>query len=110
MVTYSDSDWPGDPNSCRSISRYAFILCGAIVAWSAKKQMTLALSSTKAEYMAMTHTVKEVAFLKHTFDDIRISILFPVPLLIDNQSTIALVENPIFHTRSQHIEVCHHWI
>ena len=66
LVTYSDSDWAGDLNSCRSISGYVFILCGAIVAWSTKKQMMLALSSTKAEYMAMTHTGKEVAFLKHT--------------------------------------------
>ncbi len=110
LVTYSDSDWAGDLNSCRSISGYVFILCGAIVAWSAKKQMTLALSSTKAKYMAMTHMGKEVAFLKHTFDNIGISILFPVPLLIDNQSTIVLAENPIFHARSWHIEVHHHWI
>src|SRR6266436_8841751 len=39
LVTYSDSDWAGDLNSCRSISGYVFILCGAIVAWSTKKQM-----------------------------------------------------------------------
>ena len=72
--------------------------------------MMLALSSTKAEYMAMTHAGKEVAFLKHTFGDIRISISFPIPLLINNQSTIALVENPIFHAWSRHIEARHHWI
>src|SRR5260221_3501994 len=110
LVTYSDSDWAGDLNSCRSVSGYMFILCGAVVAWSANKQMTLVLSSTKAKYMAMTHVGKEVAFLKHTLDDIGISISFPVPLLIDNQSAIVLVENPIFHARSRHIEVCHHWI
>ena len=60
--------------------------------------------------MAMMHVGKEVVFLKHTFGDISISISFPVPLLIDNQSTIALAENPIFHAKSQHIEVQHHWI
>ncbi len=87
-----------------------FILCGVVVAWSAKKQTMLALLSTKAEYMAMTHAGKEVAFLKHTFGDIGILILFPIPLLIDNQSTIALVENPIFHAWSRHIKARHHWI
>ena len=86
------------------------IFCGAVIAWSAKKQSTLALSSTKAEYMAMTHTGKEVTFLKHTFSDVGIPTPFPVHLLINNQSAIALVENPIFHARSRHIEVCHHWI
>ncbi len=105
LITYSDSNWAGDPNS-----RNAMIFCGAVIAWLAKKQSTLALSSTKAEYMAMTHVGKEIAFLKHTFDDIGMSISFPVPLLINNQSAIALVENPIFHARSWHIKVWHHWI
>jgi len=72
--------------------------------------MMLALLSTKAKYMAMTHAGKEVAFLKHTFGNIGILILFPIPLLINNQSAIALVENPIFHAWSRHIEACHHWI
>ena len=81
-----------------------------MIAWSAKKQPTLALSSTEAEYMAMTHSGKELVFLTHLFHDLEIPIPMPTPLLVDNQSAITLMENPIFHAHSKHIEVHHHWM
>ena len=58
----------------------------------------------------MTHSGKEAVFLNHLFDDLEIPIQFLIPLLVDNQSTIALTENPIFHACSKHNEVCHHWM
>ena len=81
-----------------------------MIAWSVKKQQTIALSSTKAEYMAMTHSRKEAVFLNHLFSDLAIPVSNPIPLLVDNQSAIALAENPIFHACSKHIEVRHHWM
>jgi len=110
LIGFSDSDWARDLNSRRSVSGYTFIFCRAAIAWSAKKQQTLALSSTKAEYMAMTHSRKELTFLTHLFCDMGIPIPKPIPLLIDNPSTITLAENPVFHACSKHIEVCHHWM
>src|SRR5260221_5175908 len=110
LMGFADSDWAGDPNSRRSVSGYAFMFCGAVVSWSAKKQPTIALSSTEAEYMAMTHAGKEAVFLEHLYGDVGIPISVPIFLLIDNQSAIALAENPIFHACSKHIEVCHHWV
>src|SRR5258708_17946770 len=86
------------------------MFCGAAVSWLAKKQPTIALSSTEAEYMAMTHARKEAIFLEHLYSDVGIPILVPIFLLIDNQSAIALVENPIFHAHSKHIKVRHHWV
>src|SRR5260370_10568153 len=59
LTGFTDLDWAGDSNSWRSITGYAFILCRAVIAWLAKKQLTIALSSTKAEYMALTHAGKE---------------------------------------------------
>ena len=105
LTGFTNSDWAGDSNSQRSIAGYAFIFCGAVMAWLAKKQLTIALSSTEVEYMALTHAGKEVVFLDHLFNDIGISHSTPITLLIDNQSAIALAENPIFHARSKHIEV-----
>ena len=76
------------------------MFCGAIVSWLAKKQPTITLSSTEAEYMVMTHARKEAVFLEHLYGNVGIPIfiLVLIFLLVDNQSTIALVENPIFHT------------
>ncbi len=110
IIGFTDSDWAGDANSRRSVSGYAFIFCGAAVAWSAKKQPTIALSSTEAEYMALTHAGKESTFLEHLYKNVSIPISPPIFLLVDNQSAITLMENPIFHMRSKHIEVRHHWV
>ncbi len=110
IIGFMDSDWAGNANSWRSVSRYAFIFCGTAVAWSAKKQPTIALLSTEVEYMALTHASKESTFLEHLYKNVGIPISPPIFLLVDNQSTIALTENPIFHARSKHIEVQHHWV
>src|SRR5258708_17254613 len=110
IIGFTDSDWAGDANSRRSVSGYAFIFCGVAIAWSAKKQPTIALLSTEAEYMALTHAGKESTFLEHLYKNVSIPISPPIFLLVDNQSAIALAENPIFHVCSKHIEVQHHWV
>src|SRR5260370_18597162 len=70
LTGFTNSDWASDSNSQRPVSRYTFILCRAIVAWSVKKQPMIALG-TEVEYMALTHAGKEVV-LNHLFNDIRI--------------------------------------
>ena len=60
--------------------------------------------------MAMTHAGKEAVFLEHLYGDVGIPILVPIFLWVNNQSAIALAENPIFHACSKHIEVHHHWV
>ena len=110
LMGFADLDWASDPNSRRSVSGYTFMFCGAIVSWLAKKQPTIALSSTEAEYMVMTHARKEAIFLEHLYGNVGIPILVLIFILVNNQSAIALVENPIFHAQSKHIEVCHHWV
>ncbi|XP_031256307.1 secreted RxLR effector protein 161-like [Pistacia vera] len=57
------ADWGGDLDSMRSTSTYVFSLFGAIVCWMSKRQSTAALSSTEAEYVALTHAGKEAMWL-----------------------------------------------
>lgn len=63
LVGYSDSDWAGDKFDRKSITGYVFMLSGCAVTWKSKKQSTVALSSTEAEYMALGDTVKELLWL-----------------------------------------------
>ena len=48
LVGYNDADWAGNAADRRSMSGYVFSLGSAAVAWSSKKQPTVALSSTEA--------------------------------------------------------------
>lgn len=61
---YSDSDWAGDKESRRSTSGFIFMLNGGPVSWCSKRQATVALSSTEAEYIALTLAAKEATWLR----------------------------------------------
>ena len=54
MEGYSDADWAGDIETRRSTSGYVFVLNGGCISWRSKKQQTVALSFTEAEYMALS--------------------------------------------------------
>ena len=63
-LCYTDSDWGGDTESRESTGRYVFILCNAAVSWKTKKQATISLSSTEAEYVALSEATKEAIWMK----------------------------------------------
>jgi len=60
ILRYMDADWGSNVNDHKSTSGYIFTLSGGAISWSSKKQSTVALSSTKAKYIASTHAAKEV--------------------------------------------------
>ena len=62
-VCYTDSDWAGDRDSCRSTRSFVITLCGGAVSWKTCKQDVVALSTMEAEYIALTEASKEVIWL-----------------------------------------------
>ncbi|GBE86218.1 Retrovirus-related Pol polyprotein from transposon TNT 1-94 [Sparassis crispa] len=78
--------------------------------WSSKRQHSMAQSSTEAEYMAGAHGTKEAVWLRAFLSEIGQVQKGPTPLLIDNQSAIALSKNAAFHERTKHIAVRYHFI
>lgn len=63
LTGFMDTDWVGCSVDKRSYNGYIFSLCGGIISWESKKQRTVALSSTEAEYMRMTEAAKEAIYL-----------------------------------------------
>ncbi|KAL3691662.1 hypothetical protein R1sor_005313 [Riccia sorocarpa] len=107
---YADADWGGDIDSRRSTSGYLFQLGGCPITWASKKQPTVSLSSTEAEYRALTEAAKEASWLRLLGRDLHLDIDNPTPLYCDNISSIKLANNPIFHGRSKHIDIHYHFI
>jgi hypothetical protein len=109
---YIDADWASDVNDRKSMSRYVFMLAGGAISWSSKKQPSVALLSTKAEYIAGAHAAKEAVWLQRLLREIwqQSEPHTPVTLFIDNQSAIAIARNPEFHNWTKHIEVRHHFL
>ena len=110
LTGYTDSDWGNDVNTRRSVSGYLFKLHGGAVSWSSKRQPTVALSSTEAEYMALTHATKEAIWLKMFLAELGMVLKSPLVLYEDNQSSVQLAKHPIHHARTKHIDIRHHFV
>ena len=78
--------------------------------WSSKKQLTIALSSTEAEYRDAAVTACEAVWLKRILKDLGVPIADPIRIFYDNMSNIYLARNPMFHARTKHIEEHYHFI
>lgn len=93
LVGYSDSDFASDLDSRRSTSDYIFKLANGPVTWKSKRQDTVSLSTTEAEYIAASLACKEIIWLRKLLSDIGHRRSHPTKLYIDNQSAIKLVKN-----------------
>jgi hypothetical protein len=103
LAGHTDADWAGNAADSRSTSGYAFTLGSAAIAWSSKKQPTVALSSTEAEYRGVAVTTCEAIWLKQLLKDLHEKVSDPTVIYSDNLSSILLAKNPVFHTRTKHI-------
>ncbi|KAG8482828.1 hypothetical protein CXB51_024043 [Gossypium anomalum] len=104
VIGYVDADFVGDLDRRRSLTGYVFTIGGCAISWKATLQTTVALSTTEAEYMAITEACKEAIWLKGLFSelnkDLQISTVF-----CDSQSVIFLTKDQMFHERTKHIDV-----
>ena len=105
LVGERDADWSGDVNDRKSTTGYCFKLNGrgAALSWGVKKQATVALSSSEAEYQGMA-AVEEALYLKQLLENFGIQQRHPIAIGEDNQRCIKLCQNPVKHKRSKQIE------
>ena len=94
----------------RSTNGVMFSLGSAVVTWSSKKQPTVALSSTEAEYKGAAMAACEIAWLRKLLQDLGHDLSGAITLYCDNMSNIQLANNPVFHARTKHIEVHYHYV
>ena len=81
----------------------------APVSWKSTLQSTVALSTTEAEYMAITEAVKEAIWLHGLLDDLGVGQKH-VTVFCDSQSAIHLAKNQVYHARTKHIDVRYHFV
>lgn len=104
LYGFCDSDYAGDLQTRKSTSGFIFLLYGAPVSWSSKRQSCVALSTTEAEFIAAAEAAKEAIWLQRFMHELG----FPkraTSIYCDNQGAIALIRNPVFHQRTKHMEV-----
>jgi len=111
IVGYSDADWASQGHR-HSISGFAFFIGAGAATWSSKKQSIVTASSTEAEYVALTHSSKEIIWIHKLLNELSPIFPFTLPTTLhcDNQGAIRLAKDSTFHGRTKHIDVHFHFI
>ncbi|GJQ93970.1 hypothetical protein Tco_0005109 [Tanacetum coccineum] len=109
MTAYADADHAGCQDTRRSTSGSAQFLGDKLVSWSSKKQKCTAISSTEAEYIALSGCCAQILWMRSQLTDYGFQ-FNKIPLYCDNKSAIALCCNNVQHSRAKHIDVRYHFI
>ncbi len=111
LIGYSDSNYAGHTKSRQSTIGYVYCLNGAVVSWSSKRAKTVAVSSTEAEYIALSNAPKQAIWMEKFINDLQaLDRIDTLPMLSDNTSSIKMTKNDEFHGRTKHIDIQHHFI
>ncbi|GJS38892.1 retrovirus-related pol polyprotein from transposon TNT 1-94 [Tanacetum coccineum] len=89
---------------------FAVCMCASqLVIKEAEKQKSAAISTTEAEYIAMSGCCAQILWMRSQLSDYGFA-FNKIPLYYDNHSAIALCCNNVQHSRSKHIDIHHHFI
>jgi hypothetical protein len=105
----TDSDWASNVNNRRSQTGFFVKMAGGLISWTSRAQKTIALSSTEAEYMALSDCSRQVVWMHTLLGELGYH-LKPIPICGDNQGSIFIASNPVTEKRSKHIDIRYHYI
>ncbi|WMV13499.1 hypothetical protein MTR67_006884 [Solanum verrucosum] len=108
LTGYIDVDWAGSPFDRRSTSGYSILVGGNLVSWKSKKQSLVARCSAEAEYRATVVATCELVWIKQLLRELKFGETSHMELVCDNQTTLHITSNLVFHERTKLIEIdCH---
>ncbi|GJS91424.1 retrovirus-related pol polyprotein from transposon TNT 1-94 [Tanacetum coccineum] len=109
LTAYADADHAGCQDTRRSTSGSMQLLGERLVSWSSKRQKSVVISSTEAEYIALSGCCAQVLWMRSQLTDYGLG-FNKIPMYCDNKSVIALCCNNVQHSRSKHIDIRFHFI
>ncbi|GJW05111.1 putative ribonuclease H-like domain-containing protein [Tanacetum coccineum] len=109
LVAYTYSDYTGASLDRKSTTGGCQVLGCGLISWQCKKQIVVANSITEAEYVAASSYCSQVLWIQNQLLDYGYNFMH-TKIYIDNERTICIVKNPVFHSKTKHIEIRHHFI
>ncbi|WVZ51601.1 hypothetical protein U9M48_002730 [Paspalum notatum var. saurae] len=106
---FSDADHAGCRIDRKSTSGTCQLLGTSLVSWSSRKQVSVSLSTTEAEYIAAASCCSQLLWMKATFSDFGLR-FGKISLLVDSTSAISVAKNPVLHSRTKHIDARFHFL
>ena len=105
LKALSDSDFASDKETRISVFGYITYFCGIPIAWRSKGTKSVVLSTTEAEYMALSEVVKELKFIAQLLQTMNIEVELPNTVHVDNVGAIWLSNNRTTSNRTKHIDI-----
>jgi hypothetical protein len=110
LVGFVDASWGSCTTSRRSVTGYLFFLCDGPVLWKSVLQKSVALSSTGAEYVALSDAARTAVGERHLLSSLGYFQEFPTTLFEDNTGAISIAGGGGQPQRSRHIDIRYHYI
>ena len=105
LKALSDSDLASDKETRICVFGYIIYFCGIPIAWRSKGMKSVVLSTTEAEYMALSEVVKELQFIVQLLQTMNIEVELPITVHVDNVGAIWLSNNRTTSDRTKHIDI-----
>ncbi|GJX39189.1 putative ribonuclease H-like domain-containing protein [Tanacetum coccineum] len=109
LEAFSDSDYARASLDRKSTTEGCQFLGKRLISWQCKKQTMVANSTTEVEYVDAANCCRHVLWIQNQMLDYGFNFM-NTKIYIDNESTICIVKNPVFHSKTKHIEIRHHFI
>lgn len=87
---YCDSDYAGDKDSRISVTGFVIYVCGIPISWRSKAQKSVTLSSSEAEYVAISEVCAEILFIKQVLEFLNVFVTLPIEVMVYNIGAIFL--------------------
>jgi hypothetical protein len=110
LYGYTDSDWIGSASDKKRTSGCCFSLGSAMTSWQSRKQSSIALSTTKVEYIAACSDNCEAIWIQKLLTGLFDLEMDANVIFCDNQSCIKMTKSTVFHNKTKHIEIWYHYI
>jgi hypothetical protein len=108
-------DTSSNPTSVRSCSGYVITYANCPILWSSKLQSEIALSTTKAEYISLSQSLRDLIPMRAIIQELSpVYHISPQAAIAhstvfeDNKGCVDLIAAPTMHPRSRHISIKYH--
>ena len=109
-IGFVDANYAACKDTHKSTSGFVFTMAGSPVLWSSKRQATVTLSTTEAEYIALSRAAQQAQWMHSWCEEIGYPQSKPATLKGDNLGSIHLTKNMKEHHKIKHIDICHHYL
>lgn len=108
LVDFVDLDYASDLDKCMSLTGYALCIGGCAINWKTIFQHVVVSSTTEVEYMAFMETIKEALWLRGLFGELTLQ-QEATTIFCNSQSAIYLTKDQMYHERTKHNDMKHHF-